>query len=62
MCGCEDIDACHNFMSEVFDFIGSFSKRLIVKNVLKQIRPQQYILEGARKWGSWDTIFYFLRI
>ena len=27
MCGCEDIDACHNFMSEVFDFIGSFSKR-----------------------------------
>ena len=39
-------------------YFGSLSLRLIVKQSWK-IRHQQCILEGARKWGSWGTIFLF---
>ena len=36
-----------------------FSLGHIVKNKWINIRPQQCISEGVRKWGIWGTIFLF---
>ena len=41
------------------EFVDSFSLKNIVKNVLKYIRPQQFILDGARKQPVEGRFFCF---